>query len=1077
MQVNRFILLLGGALALAQLRADEGALEHEASDSAEENSASGRAALSAIHSVAKVRAQLVSRMPERKKVSFRKTPYSWVNYGADLALNEGLAAGSMLALMGGTALYESTIKAHVGTFFGGYGSLLADAGLDFGLSSSWSDFGYRALISSVSWSLGNNFGPVPPAVLRYALTYGGLLHETAPDIWQGYFLPRFEGHREIELLNPALSRLFKIYYHTPGSQFTPDTGSPWLELSFAYDNTDVVPSNNLEAQLIHLRAWAQKRGIEGIHLYPGRLESELKLWVAPVRRGIPGQRILVPGRFGGGGASIWWTQFVKKSYPEKLNAYLLSPLHEDVLAVLPAVLSGERVRPVTLSHRVGKLGFNRRSSYGLSAVPVGKTGFLLFDSHSTQGYEIPEILLDSEGHLDKVTLEALRSMDEYRNPAPSRGAHKLITGIVRTVAYRAAVDWMMARIKVEPKKKTSQERMESDDVHAFTTAEFPRVPSVQGQSHSDGPSNNAPQNRKPQSLNERHPLVVSLLETQGDNFLVMPRVFELSKAVVPRRHLERWEEEDLFVLSAINKQRAAAESERELKEKRVKEEKEEKRAKASKKKSASSVGTPAQVRLYAIQRRVSVCSALKTVENKNKEITKKLSVGKGKGKASPATEKTRERLRVLAKIARTISGLAEQMSVDVVHNDTLSVHTNWDALGSMAKQMSEAAGHIGEAHQHHDAIESGSAMRLLPNVRHIDTVLSNLKSSVETFTPSKPSEQSVRFASTATVTLSASASASASASESRETDLGETAAELFDTVSTDLIPLKGQPIQVLVMGRSAENIHSVLSDIHKTDPKLVATATDGQQYVVQRFKPVPIGSKGSQIAYTTVTLSPKKDSANALPVNSEILEMLVSESHKLLWVGNLQEHEKFKYTNGGKPDIDDEELLFNKVLQLNNKERDLAVVLTRTNRIIEDFARKYAVPGEGNELLPSFMNPVKRKQAGSAQESKVLVHPETLKGRGLQSVYSRVQGAFQSAKHFYSRHANGGNAPVYGYKDFLPPENITLLGNPHYLSKQLYVEDLSLIKVNKPVSWMDLLKTYLVRDSSPVQRAKDTRIQ
>ena len=1072
MQVNRFILLLGGALTLAQLRADEGALEYGASDSAKENSASGRAALNAIHSVAKVRAQLVSRMPEHKRASFRKTPYGWINYGTDLALSEGLAAGSMLALMGGTALYESTIKTHLGTFFGGYGSLLADAGLDFGLSSSWSDFGYRALISSVSWSLGNNFGPVPPAVLRYALTYGGLLHETAPDIWQGYFLPRFEGRREIELLNPALSRLFKIYYHTPDSQFTPDTGSPWLELSFAYDNTDVVPSNNLEAQLIHLRTWAQKKGIEGVHLYPGRLESELKLWVAPVKRGIPGQRVLVPGRFGGGGASIWWTQFVKKSYPEKLNAYLLSPLHEDILMILPAVLSGENVRPVTLSNRAGKLGFDRRSSYGLSAVPVGQTGFLLFDSHSTQGYEIPEILLDSEGHLDKVTLEALRSMDEYRNPAPSRGAHKLITGIVRTVAYRAAIDWMMARIKTEPKKETPQQRVESDDLHEFTEAEFPRVPSVQGQSHSDGPSSHVPpQNIQSQPLNERHPLVVSLLETRGDNFLVMPRVFELSKAVVPRGHLERWEEEDLFIRSAINKQRAVAESERKLEEKRAQEEKEEqeKRAKlkASKKKTAEGVGTPTQVTLFARQRKDNVNAALKAVEKKTEEITRKLSPGKGKGKASPATEKARARLRELAEIAATISNLVEQVPVNVEHNDTLSVYKNWEALDRMAKEMSASAGFIDSAHQYHDVIESDRAAQILPHVRNIDEVLKNLKDDVERFTPSKPSEKAVHFASTATVIPAASVAKPS-----------QSAAEVPDTVSTDLISVKGQPIQVLVMGRSAENIRSVLSDIHKAGPKLVTTATDEQQYVVQRFKPVPIGSKGSQIAYTTVTLSPKKESANALPADSEILEMLVSESHKLLWVGNLQEHEKFKYTDGCKLDMDDEALLFNKVLELNNKERDLAVVLTKTHQVMDDFVRQHSVQGEDNELLPSFMNQINSMETNSSEESKVLINPETLKGRGLQSVYSRVEGAFQLARRFYSRHANGRKSPVYGYKDFLPPENITLLGNPHYLSQHLYVKDLSLIKVGKkPVSWMDLLKTYLVRDSSPTQRAKDTRVK
>ncbi|WP_281648731.1 hypothetical protein [Parendozoicomonas sp. Alg238-R29] len=441
--MKRATLFLGGLLSITPLWGDEeqyGSLFRQGFQAG-----SSPKAVSRVEPVELVRDQLVYRLPEKKRATFLEAPYGWTSYGADLAVNEGLMAGSALGFMGLVHFYQAGTEAVLKRVLGNYTSLVATFGVDFATTYNWSEFAYRFAISSGSWWLGDRLGPNLSAVLRYGISHGALVSETAPDIWQGFFLPRFTGSREIQPLDTELSHLVRIYYRLPDAEFSPDTGQPWLELVFIYDEIEIEPLNEFENQLLELRKWTLEQGGEGIHLYPDVGGSRLRLWAAVVKNGVAGRVIQIPGRYGMGERSTWWTLLMSERHPDLLKHRQISPLHEKILSRLPLFLSGGKAKPVIVEGRGPEL----LTTQTLSAVSVGNSGFLLFDRNETQGYELPEIFLETSRSLDKVTVEAIRQMDVYRQPGSSRGVHKLLTGVIRSVIYKGIFEWSLSKIKVE----------------------------------------------------------------------------------------------------------------------------------------------------------------------------------------------------------------------------------------------------------------------------------------------------------------------------------------------------------------------------------------------------------------------------------------------------------------------------------------------------------------------------------------------------------------------------------------------------------------------------------------------------
>ena len=169
-----------------------------------------------------------------------------------------------------------------------------------------------------------------------------------------------------------------------------------------------------------------------------------------------------------GGRAVWWTSVLHERSSVMSGHRLINPLHEHVINSLVPVLAGEKAEPIEL-YSEGQAS----ASNQLSAVSAGEVGAVIVDRYLSRGYELPDIYLETSLPVNQVMVRALKGLDQYRNPAPTRGVQRLVTGVARATIYRAAFDWALSRLamprKDEPSKvkrkqtKTNSKKKEGPD--------------------------------------------------------------------------------------------------------------------------------------------------------------------------------------------------------------------------------------------------------------------------------------------------------------------------------------------------------------------------------------------------------------------------------------------------------------------------------------------------------------------------------------------------------------------------------------------------------------------------------------
>ena len=408
-----------------------------------------------IQSVDSTREELLIYLPSWKAASFRKDPYSWQDHVMDFASDEAFAAGSALGFMATSYFAHDFLKTYFGPFFGRYGSLVSDIAVDGITTSSWPDLLGRMAVTSGAWAMSDKLHPAATVLIRYLFSHWQLLSTALPDIWQS-LLPQLKGQQILLCGHEELCRAVLVRYRLPGGEFAPDTGKPWLEISFPFDSQDFKPESSYEKTLADLRTWARERGVTEIHLYPDSDNGHRKLWVRAWANRTPGNLFEFPAHFSSGAQTNWWTDVLAEKKPEQRARVrtLINPLHTDVIANLPAVLSGAMAGVVQVRAEEHFVSGGKN----LMAVSSGKDSFILFDRYISQGYELPEVWLISSLPLSHVMKQVLRSLDIRRPPPPWRGGWKLASEVVRSSVYRAVFDWVIAQLKTDLSREQKQEQ-------------------------------------------------------------------------------------------------------------------------------------------------------------------------------------------------------------------------------------------------------------------------------------------------------------------------------------------------------------------------------------------------------------------------------------------------------------------------------------------------------------------------------------------------------------------------------------------------------------------------------------------
>ncbi len=413
-----------------------------------------------IQSVDATREELLIYLPSWKAASFRKDPYSWQDQIVDFASDEAFAAGSTLGFMVTSYFSHDLLKTYFGPFFGHYGSLVSDIAVDGITTSSWPDLLGRMAVTTGAWAMSDKLHPAATVLIRYLFSHWQLLSTTLPDIWQS-LLPQLKGQQILLCGHEELCRAVLVRYRLPGREFAPDTGKPWLEISFPFGSQDFKPESNYEKTLIDLRTWAREQGVTEIHLYPDSENDHRKLWVRAWANSSPGNLFEFPAHFSTGAQTNWWTDVLAEKKPEQRTRArkLINPLHSDVITNLPAVLSGAMAGVVQVQAEEHFVSGGKN----LMAVSSGKDSFILFDRYISQGYELPEVWLISSLPLSHVMKQVLRSLDIRRPPPPWRGGWKLASEVVRSSVYRAIFDWVIAQLKTDLSQEQKQEQEEEKE--------------------------------------------------------------------------------------------------------------------------------------------------------------------------------------------------------------------------------------------------------------------------------------------------------------------------------------------------------------------------------------------------------------------------------------------------------------------------------------------------------------------------------------------------------------------------------------------------------------------------------------
>ena len=402
------------------------------------------ASQSEVRTLEEVREELLVQFPQWKINTFQHDIYTLGDRVRDSVAHEALAAGATLSTVAVTHLLQASLQKAFGLFLGRHGSLVTDITVDGLTSESWLEFCARTGVTASAWLLSEQASPPFLLFLRYFASHWHLLAETVPDIWQS-LLPALKGSRTLFCGRGGSCGAVKVTYRVPDKNFAPETGRPWLELTFPPDATFSSPENDFDQSLLDLREWALDQSISEIDLYPvmdnGHRKLMLRFWKNDQRSSL----MSFPGVFSEGAECWWWTDVMAEKSPEVRVAArrLINPLHYDVIRWLPDVLSGEAVPPVLVKTEEQIVGEKRN----LVGVPTGHIGFLVFDQHQTQGYELPEIWLLSSLPLDHVRRQALRSLDLRRASGEWRGAWKLGETLVRASIHRQAMDWAVAKLK------------------------------------------------------------------------------------------------------------------------------------------------------------------------------------------------------------------------------------------------------------------------------------------------------------------------------------------------------------------------------------------------------------------------------------------------------------------------------------------------------------------------------------------------------------------------------------------------------------------------------------------------------
>ena len=400
------------------------------------------------------RARLLAQLPSWKRKLFRETPYGWGSALLHRAGGEAWAAGTALSFMAFSRWAESTLKPVVGRFAGQYGGVLCDLAVDTLTTDSWSELCGRTSVSLAAWLLSDHLPDKALWAARYLLNHSTLLGQTLPDIWASW-RPDMRGQRTVQQPESACSRVMHIVYHLPGGETPADTSKPWIELSFSQEGELSAPGSPYEQACVELCRWAKATAVTSVQLCPGYDSSgRHSLWVRSWRGSAPGPLVQFPGRFSEGVHALWWTDVFAHKNPESQPAAgrLLNPLHVDVIANLPRVLSEQVNTPLLIGGDEQAVG----SHHNLVAVPSGEDAFLLFDRHATQHYELPEIWIIPSLRLNEQTRAVIHELDGARLPAPWRGEWKLLSAMIRSALYRTLYDSALACLQEAPATSTEQ---------------------------------------------------------------------------------------------------------------------------------------------------------------------------------------------------------------------------------------------------------------------------------------------------------------------------------------------------------------------------------------------------------------------------------------------------------------------------------------------------------------------------------------------------------------------------------------------------------------------------------------------